>query len=140
MFALRRAANPLATTPLFLNSRFLSQRYGLGVSRTCYTKSDNLSDASGNEQHGTTSSCHKQVVPGFFYHRNCFITRGLCSQVGAKSSDADENLEGEFSELDSRTSPTVEGTTVGPENDEEVVSSSELSDDGAEEDFVEDQN
>ncbi|KAI3984690.1 hypothetical protein MKX01_039307 [Papaver californicum] len=141
MFALRRAANPLR-----------SQRYGLGAVRTCYTKSDSLGDASGSEQHGTTSRCSKQFVSGKYilapknflqsqsYHQNCFTTRGLCSHVGAKSSGEDENLEDGFSELDSPTSPTVEGTNVGPENDEEIVSSSELSDDDAEEDFVEDQN
>ncbi|KAI3951734.1 hypothetical protein MKW98_013792 [Papaver atlanticum] len=89
MFALRRAANP-------------------------------FSDASGSEQHGTTSSCPNQVVSGNYvlasknflqsqsYHQNYFTTRGLCSQVGAKSSGEDENLEDGFTELDSISEYFVE--------------------------------
>ncbi|MCL7036683.1 hypothetical protein MKW94_014064 [Papaver nudicaule] len=139
MFALRRAANPLR-----------SRRYCLRAARTCYTKSDNLSDASASEQHGTTSSFPKQFVsakylpkgflPSQSYHQNCITTRGLCSQVGAKSGGEDEDLEDGFSELDSPASSNAEGTRLGPENDGEIVSISELSDDDAEEDFVEDPN
>ncbi|XP_077226494.1 pentatricopeptide repeat-containing protein At1g80270, mitochondrial-like [Tasmannia lanceolata] len=133
MLALRRAANPMRT-----------HGFRLGATRATCAKSDIL---SVNSELGVSSRNHDQFItdrflwPKRFYYNHSapfkFFMKisSLSSQAGAKSSDDEADLEDGFSELETPpdTDNIVEKNPV-EENDGELISEPELSDDEDSED------
>ncbi|KAK6942164.1 Pentatricopeptide repeat [Dillenia turbinata] len=126
MWALRRASHPLK-----------SRGFTLGTSRVCSAKLDLASrhpEAKALMHRSTQSISNRCRIMMRLGHDNLdafkfsMCSCGLSSQAGAKSSDEEDNLEDGFSELETPAgSDTVQGNTVEDENDDELISEPDLS-------------
>ncbi|KAK6944465.1 Pentatricopeptide repeat [Dillenia turbinata] len=126
MWALRRASHPLK-----------NRGFTVGTSWACSAKPDLASRHPEVKAHihGSTQSisdrCRTMMRFGngnldAFKFSMCSC--GLSSQAGAESSNEEDNLEDGFSELETPArSDTVQGITVEDENDDELISEPDIS-------------
>ncbi|XP_015866359.3 pentatricopeptide repeat-containing protein At1g80270, mitochondrial [Ziziphus jujuba] len=131
MWALRRASVPLG-----------KRGFSIGASRTCFADSDvsvmYIQDKATifDSPYLTSDRC----VPFKRFYRterasgNLFVCRrGLSSEAGTKSSGEEEELEDGFSELETPASAdAVHQSNSEDENDDELISEPDFSDDDAE--------
>nr|DAD29240.1 TPA_asm: hypothetical protein HUJ06_030708 [Nelumbo nucifera] len=131
MWALRRAVHPLR---------------GEGYRRVVSSACAKFDIASNHEEHivgicDSSQFTSGKSIPLEGFHQTRHLnarfslgssTRSLSSQAGAKSSGEEDELEDGFSELEGPSNTEEIGEdAVGEENDEELVSQPELSDDDA---------
>ncbi|GMY19522.1 pentatricopeptide repeat-containing protein At1g80270, mitochondrial-like [Fagus crenata] len=128
MWALRRASIALR-----------SRGFSIGTSRACCAKLEIPSSCIEDDKAGILESPQETydrcVYLKRFYHIKHGSSKfsvgrcGFSSQAGAKSSGEDDDLEDEFSELETPSSAQAKQTSnVADESDGELISEPELSD------------